>query len=404
MNWRNRIVGHGEEAPDQLLAHPLNHRLHPKAQQQALAGVLSEIGWVQDVVVNQRSGHVLDGHLRVELAISRDEPTVPVVYVDLSEDEETLVLSTFDAITTRAATDKEKLATLTEQARAVATNADVRALLEQLAKEAGARGLNGSSSEEPADLASQGEALRQQWGVEAGQLWDVPSRKASQHSHRILCGDALDAADLARLVAQRSVDALISDPPYGCGLLPAKGRLGSHSSRAGIPGTLYEPVAGDDRPFDPSPFLSYPIAVLWGANWYCSRLPDTSCWLVWNKRDGTASNDMADAELAWTNLQGPTRLFSHRWMGMIRDSERGETRLHPTQKPVALFEWVIEQCRLPHGATILDPFAGSGASLLAAERTGRATLAMEIVPAYVAVMLQRCRDAGLEPRRIAEAA
>jgi len=91
--WRSRIVGHGEESPDQLLANPRNWRVHPKAQQDALAVVLDQVGWVQDVIVNQRTGHVVDGHLRVSLAISRNEPTIPVVYIDLDPEEEALVLA-----------------------------------------------------------------------------------------------------------------------------------------------------------------------------------------------------------------------------------------------------------------------------------------------------------------------
>src|SRR5437867_4576224 len=67
--WRNRIVGSGEEAPDQLLANPKNWRIHPKHQQEALAGVLDEVGWVQEVIVNQQTGHLVDGHLRVTLAL-----------------------------------------------------------------------------------------------------------------------------------------------------------------------------------------------------------------------------------------------------------------------------------------------------------------------------------------------
>lgn len=107
--WRNRIVGHGEEAPEQLLANPGNWRIHPKAQQDTLAGVLSEVGWVQDVIVNQRTGFVVDGHARIALAISRNEPSVPVVYVDLDSHEEALILATLDPISAMAAADKEQL-------------------------------------------------------------------------------------------------------------------------------------------------------------------------------------------------------------------------------------------------------------------------------------------------------
>lgn len=99
---RNRIVGSGEEAPDQLLANPADWRVHPKAQQQALAGLLGRVGrvgrvgWVKQVLVNRRTGHVVDGHLRVALAIKEHTPAVPVLYVDLEPDEEALVLASLD--------------------------------------------------------------------------------------------------------------------------------------------------------------------------------------------------------------------------------------------------------------------------------------------------------------------
>lgn len=133
--WRNRIVATGEEAPDQLLANPRNFRTHPGAQQDALVGVLSEVGGVQQVVVNRRSGHLIDGHLRVTLALRRNEPTIPVVYVDLDEAEEALILATLDPIAALAATDAEKLDALL---REVSTGeAAVQAMLDQLAQEAG---------------------------------------------------------------------------------------------------------------------------------------------------------------------------------------------------------------------------------------------------------------------------
>lgn len=110
--WKSRIVGHGEEAPDQLLANPRNWRTHPKAQRKALVGLLDQVGWVQDIIVNRQTGHVVDGHLRVEEALSREAPVVPVVYVDLSPEEESLVLASLDPLGAMAGTDKEQLASL----------------------------------------------------------------------------------------------------------------------------------------------------------------------------------------------------------------------------------------------------------------------------------------------------
>ncbi len=106
--WENRIVGEGEVPPDQLLANPENWRIHPKEQQDALEAMLGGLGWIQRIVVNQRSGHVVDGHLRAALAISREQPTVPVLYVDLDDDQERMALATLDPLSAMAVADATK--------------------------------------------------------------------------------------------------------------------------------------------------------------------------------------------------------------------------------------------------------------------------------------------------------
>lgn len=103
--WRNRIVGHGVESPDQLLANPKNWRLHPRGQQDAIAGVLSDVGWVQSIIVNRSTGFVVDGHARVSLALQNDEPSVPIVYVELSEEEEAKILAALDTTSQMAIAD-----------------------------------------------------------------------------------------------------------------------------------------------------------------------------------------------------------------------------------------------------------------------------------------------------------
>lgn len=106
--FKNRIVGYGEEAPDQLLAHPQNWRIHPKYQQDALRGVLTEIGFVQSVIVNKRTGNLCDGHMRVMVAMREGVEKIPVVYVDLTVEEENVVLASMDPIGAMAKVDKEK--------------------------------------------------------------------------------------------------------------------------------------------------------------------------------------------------------------------------------------------------------------------------------------------------------
>lgn len=110
--WQSRIVGYGEERPDQLMAHPENWRVHTKRQRVALTQLLDKVGWVQNVLVNKRTGRVLDGHLRVGEAIARGESAVPVTYVDLPEDEERLVLASLDPIASLAVTDSSSLMAL----------------------------------------------------------------------------------------------------------------------------------------------------------------------------------------------------------------------------------------------------------------------------------------------------
>jgi ParB-like chromosome segregation protein Spo0J len=128
--WQNRIVGHGEVNPEELLANPANWRIHPRAQQDAMEGVLDEIGFVQSVLVNQRTGFVLDGHMRVSLALRKDAKSIPVAYVDLTPEEEALVLATLDPIGAMAATDSEQLLALLETVEV--KSEDVNRLLSEL--------------------------------------------------------------------------------------------------------------------------------------------------------------------------------------------------------------------------------------------------------------------------------
>lgn len=136
MSWKNRIVGHGEQAASQFMANPLNWRIHPKAQREALTGVLSEVGWVQSVIVNRTTGNVVDGHARIEEALKLgDETPVPFVEVELSEEEEQKMLLTLDPISAMAAADKGNLDALL---RDVSTaNSAVADMLADLAEENG---------------------------------------------------------------------------------------------------------------------------------------------------------------------------------------------------------------------------------------------------------------------------
>jgi len=105
-------VGYGEESPADLLAHPLNFRVHSHAQKEAMRGALSAIGVTQNAVVSKRTGRILDGHMRVEMAVESGQPKYPVTYVDLTEEEERAALATFDALGSMAVTDADVLGNL----------------------------------------------------------------------------------------------------------------------------------------------------------------------------------------------------------------------------------------------------------------------------------------------------
>lgn len=206
--------------------------------------------------------------------------------------------------------------------------------------------------------------------------------------YRIECGDCLD---LLRSIPSGTVDAVITDPPYGIGIIGTRAvTLGTSKS---CKSNVYAPVHGDDRPFDPSVWVGFAdIVCLWGANHFGDKLPSSSSWLVWDKREGGKSDDWADCELAWTNTGGPARLFNHLWRGMIRASEQDERRCHPTQKPVALMRWCLDMAGVPVGATVLDPYMGVGSTGVACLQTGRKFIGFEIDPGYCEIARRRLAD------------
>lgn len=201
-------------------------------------------------------------------------------------------------------------------------------------------------------------------------------------------GDCLEI-----LPTLEKVDAVITDPPYGIGF--------SHHGQnvRGIGNGKYKTafadvkIAGDDKPFDPSPWIGFERVILWGANHFASRLQDTDKWLIWDKREAESTLSFADCEMAWTNLPGQARMFRHYWNGMLKASERGEARVHPTQKPIALMRWCIDQTALPSGSCVLDPYMGSGPTGIAACQAGMRFIGVELLEPYFNIACQRIENA-----------
>jgi len=204
----------------------------------------------------------------------------------------------------------------------------------------------------------------------------------------LLRGDCLQALSPADLAA---VDAVIGDPPYGMGYVShhnTRTTGGEWARKAGN----FAPITGDDRPFDPRPWLGFPHVVLWGAQHYAERLPSYRGWLVWDKLAGKTPCSQSDCELAWTNQDRPVRMFTHLWRGMIRAGRENVVnggKLHPNQKPVALMRWCIETVGVPAGAVILDPYMGSGSTGVAAVELGYPFVGIEIDEGYFDIARER---------------
>jgi DNA modification methylase len=208
----------------------------------------------------------------------------------------------------------------------------------------------------------------------------------------LYCGDCLEI-----LPTLGKVDAVIADPPYGISYSPGEGGGGIRRKD----GSKYEKlftgkdlVIGDNHHFDPAFILSLDVpTILWGGNHFADKLPCSPCWLVWDKRRGTAKNDFADCEIAWTNFNKPARVLNHMWNGMLKDSEQGVSREHPTQKAIAVMAWCLGF--LPDAQTILDPFMGSGTTGVACANLGRRFIGIEIEPKYFDIACRRIEQAWI---------
>lgn len=207
--------------------------------------------------------------------------------------------------------------------------------------------------------------------------------------HRLLCGDSIVITDVDRLMGGETVECIFTDPPYGINIVSKDGSVGG-----GTKGKYKQIIGDNDKTVAVDAYnlccsLGVEQMFFWGANHYSSHLPDSSCWVVWDKQGGK-SVTFADCELCYTNLDKPVRMFTHIWDGFRRDSEKGETRIHPTQKPVQLFIDIWEKFESPN--KVLDLFLGSGSTLIACEKTKRVCYGMELDEHYCTVIVKRFID------------
>ena len=230
---------------------------------------------------------------------------------------------------------------------------------------------------------------------------------------KVVIGDATlwhgDCLELLKHGILSAADALISDPPYGIGFVHSGNTENSPGTKrvqgVAVVGST-KPIHGDDKPFDPSPWIDlfhYPIdrnkpILLFGADNYLTRLPEGGRFVCWDKSCGQGpASSFVDAEFMWTNRRNPRSIVRHVWMGLLRAGEgasiKGKTRPHPSAKPVEVMAWCIEHARIGIGKTVLDPYMGSGSTGVACMKTGRKFIGCEIDREYFDIACERIKQA-----------
>lgn len=413
--FRSRIVGSGEASPLEILSNPRNWREHPIEQEQALEGLLKQVGWVQQVIINRTTGHLVDGHLRVALARRRNEARIPVIYVELTEAEESLVLATIDPIGGLATTDQAMLNALLEGV--TAGDDGLQALLDQLYAEPD-EPIKGKTDEDAAPLPAAKPTSKQ------GDIWLL-------EDHRVMCGDATDADQVAQ-VAGASIDLVWTDPPYNVAyqggtadkLTIMNDAMGDANFRAFLRDafTAAASVAREGAPIyiahADSEGLNF-RAALAEAGWLFKQC------LVWVK----SSLVLGRQDYQWQHepiLYGWKPGAAHSWYGdrnkttvidddidldkadkatllrilkdlraapstVFREKKPTRNEIHPTMKPIALVERMLLNSSRP-GDRVLDPFGGSGTTLIAAHKHRRQARILELDPIYCDVIVRRWEE------------
>ncbi len=388
--WINRIVGHDEVAPDQLLANPLNYRIHPAQQQSALSGSLDNLGWIQEVLVNKNTGHVIDGHLRIQLALRNDEKLIPVTYLDLTEDEEKLALLSLDTIAAMAAIDKEQLDNLLTQVNSDDTR--IQEFLHNLAEENNLiDDEQGAMDAEP--RIDKADELQEIWQVKPGDLYKIGD-------HRLLCGDATRREDVDKLMMGEKADMVFTDPPYGVNY---EGGANNKIKRRGIIGDgsadLYIPALINCKYACKKGAPMY----IWFTDSFVKFVYDAvdainyevRAMIIWNKIDAHYGGYMAQYlqkhEPCLYIVDGNPNFIGPPNEVTVWDVKQPSiNEFHPTQKPIELAMRAISNHRAD---IVLDLFGGGGSTMIACQNEDRVCRMMEIDPRYCAVILQRMTDA-----------
>ena len=357
--------------------------------------MLGQVGWAGALLYNETTNRLIDGHLRQEVVPEGE--LVPVLIGSWTPEQEALILATLDPLAAMAEADASKVQALLDGLGE--QDAAVQAVLDSLAAEAGiVAEVATVDAEAQTDKA---EELRQHWGTELGQLWQLGE-------HRLLCGDSTRREDVERVMQGAKADMIFTDPPYG---------------------VQYQGVGGNSIAGDitytaiPLFFALLPVVLDEGWLYICGGCTNESLYsrmfehylrmtprmIVWDKGAMTMRHNGYHScyELIFFGYAGGAGdwWFSDRAGEKATDIWRvakptNDKRQHLTEKPIELPVRAISNTCPPSGI-VYEPFTGSGSTLLACHNLGRKCIGIEIAPGYVAVTLERFLQAtGIEPRLV----
>lgn len=354
---------------DSLIPYARNSRTHSDAQVAQIAASIKEFGFTNPILIDEDGG-IIAGHGRVMAAQKLGLVEAPTITLaGLTEAQRRAYVIADNRLALNAGWDEEMLKL--ELADLNSQEFDLSLLGFDEDELAGYLNGDDEGTKGLTDDDAVPDAPEQPVTVQ-GDVWVMGK-------HRVMCGDSTSVLDVERLMDGAKPDCIHTDPPYG---------MNAVSKSAVLKKNYGVDILGDDTPDVAKDafrliYGMFPDAkqIWWGANYYCSVLPDSECWLVWDKNNG--QSDQTDCELAWANFRSVVRQFT-------MASEK-KNRVHPTQKPVALMEWILKRFNLT-AKTIADFFGGSGSTLIAAEKHGAQAFIMEFDPRFADVIVKRWQD------------
>lgn len=389
MSTSPKMVERIEQWPvERLVPYDRNARTHSEAQIGQIAASITQFGFNNPVLIDSSSG-IIAGHGRYQAARKLGLASVPVIVLDhLTDAQRRAYIIADNKLALNAGWDEALLAAeLTD----IEADFDLSLLGFDEAELEGllARKDDDGRADECPDVPETPVTRR-------GDLW-VLGR------HRVLCGDATSAEDVARVMGGAKADMVFTDPPYGVnivrrkhvgggGALKFKGVVGGDSW---VSARNYAEIANDDSTEAARRFyavcrdIGLDRFILFGGNYFADFLPPSACWIVWDKQN---TGNFADVELAWTSMDRGAKLYSFMWNGLARSGDRASelvSRVHPTQKPVGLFEKIFADFEFE---LCLDGFLGSGSTLIACEKTKRICYGTELSEAYCDVIVKRWQE------------